>query len=344
MKRVLFAPDWRGGVAYQALLAEALGRLRVEIVFPTGFPRLLPLARSRSEHPCNLLHLHWPEAYFPTREDAWDKLRLMRFPLDLALACRKTPLVLTAHNLEAQNREHEPLVRRNAAVAYRRANAIIAHSEAAKALITERFGLAPERCHVIPHGDLSAALGQPVPADEARQRLDLGPEKICLMFGTLEPNRGAEELIAFWKETEPSAVLALVGKPHSDEYGAELTKLTRGVKNVLPRIDWVSENGLRLWLSAANCAIFNYRTILSSGAACLARSWGLPILIPERLVTVDLDEPHPAVFRFNASNLSEQLARAIQTPRDFEAAKPWRELCDWNQVAARTLAVYEQLK
>ncbi len=46
--------------------------------------------------------------------------------------------------------------------------------------------------------------------------------------------------------------------------------------------------------------LFHYRAIFTSGAACLARSLGIPILIPRRLDTVDLAEPHPLVFRFDA--------------------------------------------
>ncbi len=42
---VVFAPDWRGGVPYQRLLAAQR---------------------------CDLLHLHWPEAYYPKLGDRLD--------------------------------------------------------------------------------------------------------------------------------------------------------------------------------------------------------------------------------------------------------------------------------
>ena len=56
---------------------------------------------------------------------------------------------------------------------------------------------------------------------------------------------------------------------------------------------------LREWLSAADAVLFNYRAIFTSGAACLARSYGVPMLMPRRLQTVELDEPSPLVFRFD---------------------------------------------
>ena len=61
--------------------------------------------------------------------------------------------------------------------------------------------------------------------------------------------------------------------------------------------EWLDDATLRVWLSASDCSIFNYRDIFTSGAAALARSYGLPLLIPRRLASADLDEPHPHVFR-----------------------------------------------
>jgi hypothetical protein len=76
---------------------------------------------------------------------------------------------------------------------------------------------------------------------------------------------------------------------------------------------------LRLWLSASDCAIFNYREIFTSGAATLARSYGIPLLIPRRLAVPDLDEPHPRVLRFEAldTDFTAQLERALATPCDY---------------------------
>jgi len=43
--RVLFAPDWRAGIQYQKLLAEALKQHEVEVSFLSNYRRGLPLFR-----------------------------------------------------------------------------------------------------------------------------------------------------------------------------------------------------------------------------------------------------------------------------------------------------------
>ena len=74
--RVLFAPDWRGGVPYQRLLADALAKRNVDVVFPNGYKRILPLSRGLdAAGPCDILHLHWPEAYFAKHGQVSDSIR-----------------------------------------------------------------------------------------------------------------------------------------------------------------------------------------------------------------------------------------------------------------------------
>ena len=108
------------------------------------------------------------------------------------------------------------------------------------------------------------------------------------------------------------------------------------------RLGWLDDAALALWLSAADCALFNYRTIFTSGSAALARSWGVPILIPSRLATVDLGEPAPTVFRFDRpdTDLGEKLRAALATPSDYSAAAPWRTATAWPRVAALTAEGY----
>ncbi len=96
---VFFAPDYREGVAYQALLAGALAEHGVEVTFPLGHRRVLPLWRGIQHWRGDLLHLHWPEKFFEVRRDGLDFWRKVRYPLDLWLTARRLPIVLTAHDL-----------------------------------------------------------------------------------------------------------------------------------------------------------------------------------------------------------------------------------------------------
>ncbi len=340
--KVIFAPDWRNGVPYQRLLAESLGRQGVQVSFLEGYKRIFPLRRLLAAQSCDLLHLHWPEAYYPRKGDAWDWFRRARFACDLRAAIRRCALATTAHNLHAHNRANESFAARNTRSAHARAGVVFAHSEVAKQRIVREFSLAEEKVCVIPHGDLSVALGAPVSQHEARSALGIGDGKIVLMFGMVKPYKGQEEVIAWWRRSQPEATLAIVGSPITPEYAARLSGQIGDAKNIITRFTWLANEQLRLWLCAANCTVFNYRQIFTSGAANLARSWGLPMLLPARLDTVLLDEPTPFVHRFTDfdTDFAEALRKTLSVAPDFAAAVPWRESCSWENVARLTADGY----
>jgi len=345
--RVLFAPDWRAGNQYQTLLAEALSQHGVEVSFLSDYHRGLPLFRGTRARVPDLVHLHWPEAYFPPRGDPWDWLRVVRYPLDCWLTAHYRPIVLTAHNLLPHDR-NERGVFRNARYTGRRSRAVFVHANRAHRLIRESFALSDERIHTIPFGDHSVTMGRPLPRKEARAQLRLPVhDKVCLVFGTVSPYKGSDELVRFWAENCVSYRLVVVGPIVSEAFANRLYKLAQGCATIELRLldGWLDDAALRLWLSASDCSIFNYREIFTSGAAALARSYGLPLLIPRRLVTVDLDEPHPHVFRFDAleTDFSVQLERAIATPCDYALAREWREKTSWERVAEGTAIVYRNV-
>jgi beta-1,4-mannosyltransferase len=343
--KVLFAPDWREGNAYQDLLANALANEGVEVVFSSGYKRGLPIKRGLTRSGADIVHCHWPEAYYPVRNDSLDWLRCRRFPLDLWLASQCIRFVTTAHNLLPHERPDTRAVRRNQAYAYRRSAVVFAHSEATARQLKGQFGVDPERIVVVPHGDLSQPLGQPICAREARSRLGLGSEPICLMIGVVRPYKGIEEVIDYWKQHNPPCILAIAGKPESERYAQDLMALAAGHPGIKLRLGWVSDEDFRLWLSASDCATFNYRQVLTSGAATVVRSWGIPLLLPYRLETIDLGEPHPLVIRFKdlEMDFSDSLRRALSTKSDWKAAQDWRERTNWSKVAKLTTEAYRRV-
>lgn len=344
MLQVVFAPDYRAGVPYQDLLAKALQHHNVNVQFLAGYKRLLPLHRSLAARPFDLLHLHWPEAYYPRRGDMFDWLRSARFPSDLIGALKGRALATTAHNLLPHNRNSELFAVRNASYAHATARVIFAHSAAAKQRLVEHFVLPAAKVSVIPVGDLSIALGRPIAMTEARGKLGLAQGKIALIFGTVDPYKGLEEVIEWWLRARPDVKLAIVGRPCTSQYESQILKQIGEASNIIAFFDWLSDESLRLWLSAVDAVVFNYRDILTSGAACLARSYGVPILLPKRLVTVDLFEPTPYVRRFSefVNDFEQQLMSVLTVPPDFDAASRWREACRWDNVAELTAQAYQR--
>lgn len=339
--KVFFAPDYRQGVAYQALLAGALAAQGVEVTFPVGHRRLLPLSRGIQGWSGDLIHIHWPEKFFERRHDRLDFWRKVRYPLDLALTARRLPIILTAHDLRPHNRVGESLLDANFQRTYATARAIIVHSAQAAALLSST--VSPDKLHVIPHGDLSPSLG-PLPS-RGESRAALGfpvSEPLCLMFGTVEPYKGIEPVLDWWRSAKPPATLAVAGKPLSPAYAAAIRAHAADAKNIRLDLAWQSDDSLKRWLAAADCVLFHYRAIFTSGAASLARSLGIPILIPGRLDTIDLAEPSPRVFRFATldSGFLPALESALSITPDFSSAAPWREAIAWPHIAAQTARLY----
>ena len=340
--KVLFAPDWRNGVPYQRLLADALTRAGADVAFLQNYKRVFPLTRLLARQSCDILHLHWPEAYYPRKGDAWDWFRRARFTVDLRGALRRCALATTAHNLHAHNRSNEPFAKRNTRAAHQSAGVVFAHSAVAKDRLIEAFDLDPEKIFVIPHGDLSAPLAAPAAKEEARRALSLPTGKLAIIFGAVEPYKGQEEVLTWWKRNNPDITLAVVGQPSSPAYAEQIRGMIGDHPRILSRFEWIPDAHLRLWLSAADVTIFNYREIFTSGAANLARSFGVPMLLPARLDTVVLDEPTPFVHRFRSfeDDFGKQLAAAMNCAPDYAAATSWRAACSWDRVAQLTLDGY----
>jgi glycosyltransferase involved in cell wall biosynthesis len=346
--RVLFAPDYRAGLPYQALLAKALTRFSFEITFQSDYYRGLPLYRGAQAANARLVHLHWPEKYFQHKGDGWDRFRVVRYPLDLWLTSRRYPLVMTAHNLLPHNRHNEPEVFQNVQSTAKRARAIFVHSDVARREMCRMFGVSQDRCHVIPYGDHAAAMGRPLARDEARQALQLPREgKICLMFGTVSPYKGSDEVIDLWVQCRLPYQLLVVGPVLAEGFARTLRELSQKNPSVELRLteEWLDDAALRCWLSAVDCTIFNYKEIFTSGAAALARSFGVPLLIPRRLSAADLDEPHSHVLRFDdlKKDFIDQLQRALTIRPDYDVARAWRAKTGWEEVAAITASVYQEI-
>ena len=328
--------------------SNALGPHGIKVDFLSDYYRGLPLFRGARAKAPDIVHVHWPEHYFQRQGDRWDWLRVARYPLDCWLTAHYRPIVLTAHNLLPHNRSDESGVFRNVRSTAQNSKAIFVHSNVARQRIRDAFSLSDNLIHNIPYGDHSVTMGAPLPRDQARIQLRLPREdKVCLVFGTVSPYKGSDELVRFWAENDLPYRLVVVGKIFSYAFASRLYELAQGHKMIDLRLvdEWLDEAALRVWLSASDCSIFNYREIFTSGAATLARSYGLPLLIPRRLASVDLDEPHPHVFRFDTleTDFRVQLDRALATPSDYELADEWRQKTTWERVAEITASVYRDV-
>ena len=345
--RVIFAPDWRDENPYQQDLGQELTARGVELYYLDHYRRGLPLTRGLKAYPADaIFHLHWPNPYLGPGASWLAPLRAIRFPLDLKWGLQKRPLVITAHNLIPHHNQNSPLIRRAMGKMYRQADRIIVHSNSAATAIREKLHVASDRIRVIRHG-LVNELIEPV-ADRAQSRQELGvsPDRsLCLMFGSVNPYKGIEEVLQFWTDVNPDCDLAIVGKSRTSGYAAGLQQLAHANPHIHLRLEFVTAEELRQWLAACDCCLFNYETILTSGSVHPPRSLGIPVLLPERLDTLELDEPNPRVVRFRsfAEDVHDRLRHSLELGRDYDSASDWRETHSWKRIAQQTIDLYREL-
>jgi glycosyltransferase involved in cell wall biosynthesis len=264
-------------------------------------------------------------------------------PLDVHLLPRGRPLVLTAHDvLPREPRPGQLSAQRRA---YERVAAVVVHSEHGRARLTGELGLDPEHVHVIRHGVLRPWEGQeeqPLPPELAGAAA--GQLPVVLFFGLLRPYKGLDLLLEAWREVS-DAELWVVGKPRVDLAGLRVAEP--------PGVRWltrfVSDGEMLALMRRASLAVLPYREIDQSGVAFTALGAGLPLLLSDvggfpELVATGAARTFPSG---DATVLAEQLQILIGDPSALQsmaaAAAHADEELSWTDIAARTMALYEDL-
>lgn len=285
--RILMAPDYRRDNPYQALLAAELEALGATVSFPRGYRRVLPLRRmlGQAGRP-DVLHLHWLAPYLKGRNAATKAVYAARLVLDVFLVRRAgVRLAWTVHNLVEHEQTHPAIelwCRRRLA---RLADAIIVHSEPAKALVAGIYRAPPERIAVIPHGHYREVYGPALPAAEARARLGLPRQgRVFLFFGMIRPYKGVLRLLAAWAETpelHERHTLVVAGEALDPAHRDRVRRAAESAPNVRLRLERVPDEEVSCYFSAADVVVAPFDPILTSGSVLLAHSYGRPVVRPE---------------------------------------------------------------
>lgn len=300
--------------------------------------------------------------------------------LDLRLLPRTLPVVLTIH---------DPLRRGRAgassalhlldARAFGAVDAVVVHSQFARAAVIAAHGLDPDLVHVIRHGALTPAAlaGGPVTAQRSASDAPVAPESVpaataplppasgplpdelaggpadpvtplVLCFGLIRPYKGIDALLSAWREVS-GAELWIVGRPMLDI--APLVAAAPANVRFVPR--FVTDAEQAALFARADIVVLPYErsdrfgfsgvlaTALGAGKAIVLSAIGGFAEIGE-LGAAALVPPGDAVA------LSATLQHLIddETERSRLAGTAARIAAtefSWEAVAAQTLALYERL-
>lgn len=350
MRRILMMPDYRSDNPYQQLLADGLGEKGVDVVFPSGYRRVFPVARALREVEADGVHLHWPDPYFKGTNSVTRAVYAVKYVVDLLLARQLTGrLVWTVHNLESHDAEYPRierwLRRRIASIAH----ALIVHGETTRGLIASIYGVNSCNIHVVPHGHYRDVYDAPPPPEEAREELGV-PDKgrLFLHFGMLKPYKGVVDLLDVWPayhSDHPEDHLVIAGSSQNKEYGQNLRRRAKQIASVTLRDEFIPEHDVPTYFGAADVAVFPFREITTSGSVILALSFGIPVLAP-RIGEIGSLVGNADDLLYESSSI-ENLLRALQRSAKTDLNKlgrATRRVCNnrsWDTIAQATAEVYE---
>jgi glycosyltransferase involved in cell wall biosynthesis len=280
------------------------------------------LRYKRAAHSADVVHFQW----------------LSVQQLDGRLLPGGRPLVLTAHDvLPREPRRGQREAQRRL---YERFDAIVVHSEHGRERLTGELGIDAGRVHVIPHG----AFAHLAEAPEAPPSFQTD-KKVVLFFGLLRPYKGIDVLLDAWRGID-DAELWIAGMPRMDISGLE----AGAPENVrfVPR--FIGDDELAPYFRRADLVVLPYREIEQSGVLFTALAFGKPLLLSDvggfgeiaaRGAARAVPPGDPIALRGALRELLDDPdALAALTLRAVELA---RGEYAWDQIARRTLALYEQL-
>jgi beta-1,4-mannosyltransferase len=300
-------------------------------------------------HGPRILHLHFFDELTQRRSQAATAARSLLFLALLAiLRWRGVGLVWTAHNL-APHELHHPrwgfLVYRMVA---RWADAIIAHSQAARGLLEQHYGALPQ-CIVIPHGSYVGLYGPPRDRAASRAALDLpATSPVLLSIGTLRPYKNIERLIDAFAALPATSrgILLIAGAAKSAGYAEELRARAAAVPGVRLRAEFIADEQLPTYLAAADLVVLPYRSLLTSGILLWALSYARPVVAPAFGPVRELLREGHAGFLFAPGDddaLRAALERALAHPDLPALGAAGLALAHefaWPKIAAATVACY----
>lgn len=247
----------------------------------------------------DVFHVHWPEGIFNGKMGGIAPLVVLKAARVLMTARRirrYTGLVaLTAHN----TMPHMQLA------GWRRTLWQIYHScllrETGLLVGLSEGGLAAFRAMhpaaatiptcVIPHPHYKTIYPTPPSRHAARQQLGLPVDNFIVgMIGSMRPSKQIGAAIRAFRQTASAHETLLVAGSCEDDLWNDLTQAAGGDQSVRLQRGSLSDQKLATAFGAIDVCLLNQDTVLNSGTALLALSFGVPIIAPAAGALPDLKE------------------------------------------------------
>jgi glycosyltransferase involved in cell wall biosynthesis len=227
----------------------------------------------------------------------------------------------------------------------RRADRVIAISQAARDDFVTTLGLDPARIDVTPLGVRAPPRGQPELVAELRQKLALDNDQVVLCVAQKRPYKNLAALIRAAAQLEERPIVVLVGAPtpHEEELKALANEL--GVHEQVRFLGWVSEAELEALYRMASCFVLP-SLIEGFGLPVLeAMARDVPVACSNRTATAEVAGDAALLFDPNDQVAVTDSIRRILRDRELarslvERGRDRVRLFTWERTAEATLESY----
>jgi glycosyltransferase involved in cell wall biosynthesis len=295
------------------------------------------------EHLPDMLRFHRRPGSADVRHYQWLPLEA----IDLHLVPRDRPRVMTMHNVirRGDGRSSRGMVRRLA----ERMDGVVVHTRHGARLLAE-LGVPAGRVRVIPHGAFDHLTRQraeePLPPELAAVR-----DPIVLCFGTVRPYKGVDVLIEAFRQVR-GAELWVVGRPlkGSMEPYHRLARAAPGRVRFVTR--YVGEAQIPAFFRRADLVVLPHRSVDQSGVLYVALAFGKAIVMSAVGGFEEAVQDH-GVGRLvppgDPDGLAAAVSELLEDPAERaelgqRAAAAATGPYSWDEVARRTLQLYEELR
>ncbi|HVY80273.1 MAG TPA: glycosyltransferase family 4 protein [Steroidobacteraceae bacterium] len=270
----------KSGIDYCEQLYSAVAELGMPVVEGQWAGRWIVLNVRRGD----LVHIHWPSfLYFDARRPVRTYFYLLRFFVLISIIrLLGARIAWTAHNLYPHDGGRARWVHRVARRFISRiAQTIFVHGPAAARIVGAEFNVADKLVDV-PHGHWRARYPNSPERTEARRRTRLPLDVVLYGFvGSCRPYKNLESLLAAFQGLDATSHLVVAGAFSPPEYSRKIESIVgtaRDRVHLVPR--FLADEEIMTYVAALDVLVLSYKSILTSGAAMLALSAGVPVIAP----------------------------------------------------------------
>ena len=234
----------------------------------------------------DIWHIHWPDLLTSDFSTLCSLKRAVGFLALLPIAkLRGIRIVWTIHNLRAHDVRYPWLHALCLRCFVRAVDGYLSLTATARDQALQQYPqLRRIPGSVTPHGHYRDVYPAGLTREAARRALDLPLEdKVFVFFGLVRPYKNVLHLVHVFKQLpEEDVRLVVAGYAPDPEYGDRTKRAALADERIICQLEYVEPANVQVFMRSADLVVLPYADVLNSGAALLALSFGVPILVPSK--------------------------------------------------------------